>query len=258
MKMLFLVLVLFVSSVQASEISIPHQEKEVGAGLWMKRLVKYQLPSGPVPARGWPVVILYQGTMAPVQFDRKSDAHFGLIHEAELIERLLDNGFAVLAPNAIFKVGWVTNVARVGYEFTSDYVFISNILKEIETGGFGPLDSKTLFAAGISSGGYNTSRMAVSFAGRFKALAIHSGSYATCLGASCVVPVAMPADHPPTLFLYGAHDDLVPRWTVDEYYNALRTSGVRTELYINETAGHEYFPESPEKIVEWFKSCLTN
>ncbi|MCP4500742.1 MAG: hypothetical protein GY822_12345 [Deltaproteobacteria bacterium] len=75
---------------------------------------------------------------------------------------------------------------------------------------FGPLDDQRLFAIGISSGGYMTSRMAVSYPGRFVALAIVAGGHATCSGPICNLPDALPRDHPPTVFLHGKQDVVVP------------------------------------------------
>jgi len=76
------------------------------------------------------------------------------------------------------------------------------ILSEINNpnGIFGHLNNKNKFATGISSGGCMTSRMAVSYEGEFRALAIAAGSYATCGGILCVIPIFLPRDHPPTLF----------------------------------------------------------
>jgi len=123
------------------------------------------------------------------------------------------------------------------------------ILKEISNpdGMFGYLDYKRKFATGISSGGYMTSRMAVSYAGsfifsflffkkkknshfnslllnillgEFLSLAVAAGSYATCAGPLCVVP-NLPLNHPPTLFLHGGLDPIVPQFTMETYADKL-------------------------------------
>ena len=78
------------------------------------------------------------------------------------------------------------------------------------TAAFGPINTTRLYAMGISSGGFMTSRMAVSYPGKFRALADHSGSYATC-SDTCTVPTPLPSNHPPTLFLHGDTDAIVPR-----------------------------------------------
>ena len=240
------------SSGEQKTIDIPYREQEIGAGPLMSRNVKFQIPQGRRPRSGWPAVVIYQGTNLPVQFRSFSTDAFGQYYETVLIKMLLENGFAVLAPPAIWDVGWVTNIATVGFEVTSDYFFIQNVLKAVEHGVFGPLDMTRIYATGISSGGYNTSRMAVSFPGRFRALAIHSGSYATCLGAVCQVPSELPKDHPPTLFLYGEKDFQIPKWTVNDYYQSLKKNHIPTHVLSDPNCGHEWCSGSPAAIVEWF------
>lgn len=235
-----------------NEIVIPYQETMISAGPLMSRNVQFQVPVGNPPPQGWPVVIMFQGTKQPVEFSRSRDAEYGFIYEVYLIKILLENGYAVLAPRAIFNYGWVTNIAQIGYRFTSDYFFIDNILNEIKNGHFGHLDFKKVYATGISSGGYNTSRMAVSFPGRFRALAIHSGSYATCLAELCRVPKNLPKDHPPTLLLYGDKDGSVPRWSVENYFDSLLKNNISTQFYSDSECGHEWCKNSPIKILNWF------
>lgn len=126
------------------------------------------------------------------------------------------------------------------------------IFERIEDGDFGPLDSTSLFATGISSGGYMTSRMAVSYPGRFRALAIHSASYATCSGPLCSVPEDLPADHPPALFLHGELDPTVPVATMRAYADALSAQGTPVETVIDPAGGHEWIAEAPIEIPAWF------
>ena len=96
------------------------------------------------------------------------------------------------------------------------------ILEEISNpnGLFGHLNYKRKYATGISSGGYMTSRMAVSYGGEFRSLVVAAGSYATCAGPICIVP-RLPNDHPPTLHLHGGSDLIVPPFTMEMYYDAL-------------------------------------
>ena len=59
---------------------------------------------------------------------------------------------------------------------SNDHAFRTpKIFDAIAAGTFGPLNSNRLFATGIER---ITSRMAVSYPGKFKALAIAAGSYA--------------------------------------------------------------------------------
>jgi predicted esterase len=98
-----------------------------------------------------------------------------------------------------------------------------------------------------------TSRMAVSYPGVFRALAIQSASYATCLGAACVVP-PLPKDHPPTLLLHGQLDATVPLFTAQLYDEALKQGGFSRELFVDPAAGHEWLAVAPEKVTGWFQS----
>ena len=99
-----------------------------------------------------------------------------------------------------------------------------------------------------------TSRMAVSYEGRFRALAVHSASYATCLSSVCNVPSQLPADHPPTLILQGAKDKLVPIATAQSYHDALVASGIETSMIVDPVAGHEWLLVSPQRITDWFST----
>merc|ERR1712013_958838 len=108
---------------------------------------------------------------------------------------------------------------------------LTHIFKKIEAGSFGPLDISNMHATGISSGGYMTSRMAFSYPGRFRSLAIQSGSYFYCAGPICANPKnGLPKDHPPTLFLHGDLDPIVPGFTERKYFELANASGVKTKL----------------------------
>jgi dipeptidyl aminopeptidase/acylaminoacyl peptidase len=126
------------------------------------------------------------------------------------------------------------------------------MLDQMSAGQFGAIDMTRLYATGISSGGYMTSRMAVSYPGRFRALAIESGSYATCLGPLCTIPSSLPTDHPPTLFLHGDADTIVPIATARAYYDALVSQGIEAKFIEDPTAGHQWIPEAPDAVTSWF------
>ena len=149
---------------------------------------------------------------------------------------------------------WDTNVPpwSVAWSGSPDDQFMLALFDAINAGAFGQLDADRLYATGISSGGYMTSRMAVSYPGRFKALAIQSASYATCSGPLCAVPQSLPADHPPTLFLHGAIDATVPIWTMYPYRDALEDAGHVVSTVVHTTAGHEWIHEAPDAVVAWF------
>lgn len=96
-----------------------------------------------------------------------------------------------------------------------------------------------------------TSRMAVSYPGKFRALAVAAGSYATCGGPLCVVP-ELDVGHPPTLFLLGGQDPAVPQSTVTVYHDALLAAGIATRLVVDPQVGHAWIPASPDEIDVWF------
>jgi poly(3-hydroxybutyrate) depolymerase len=210
--------------------------------------VTYQVPLGTPPGTGWPVVFFFQGSFFPgsLAFAADKGSLFGQYNLTLTVKRLLDSGYAVLSPNALDSgdTFWQTNIPpwSVLWDTSSDNAFLLAIFAGIRDGIFGPLDSTHLYAMGISSGGFMTSRMAVSYPGTFRALAIESASYATC-NALCLVP-ALPSDHPPTLFLHGLLDTVIPVPTMEVYRDALLRDGHEAKTIIDPTAGHEWIPEA--------------
>jgi poly(3-hydroxyoctanoate) depolymerase len=223
------------------------------------RDVHWQLPSGQPPTAGWPAVLLFQGSFLPAGhfWSTFLEAPFGIWHQVLLVESLLSSGFAVITPEAHFEGGtyWDTNIPPYNllWETAPDHYFMLDILAHLELGGFGPIDTARLYAAGFSSGGYMTSRMAVSYPGTFRALAIQSASYATCAGATCFVP-DLPPDHPPTLFLHGNKDTVVPLFTMTAYADKLALQETMTAQVVEPDTGHEWFPAGPGAITDWFLS----
>ena len=223
-----------------------------------RRDVHWQVPVGTAPAGGWPAVVMYSPSLysADLAWSASLLLPAGAYHETDTIRRLLDNGFAVLTPESHLAgfTFWDTNVPLVDYERSLDKAFVEDILRGIDAGTFGPLNGRRLFATGMSSGGYMTSRMAVSHRGRFRALAVQSASYATCLGPLCSVPADLPDDHPPTLFLHGQIDVVVGIGTMYPYRNGLDAQGTPTRTVTSRFAGHEFLPAAPGEIVAWFRA----
>lgn len=222
------------------------------------RRVYYALPQGTPPAGGWPVVLMFQGSFfnAELCFQGQRLEPFGAYYQVLTVKQLLEAGFAVLAPQTHLDgiTFWDTDIPPFSFawDLAPDNALMLAIFAGIEGGTFGSLNPKSLYATGISSGGYMTSRMAVSYPGKFKALAIQSASYATCpVGPLCAVP-ALPKDHPPTLFLAGLLDPLVPLWTVQAYYNRLTAKGIKTQLIVDGLASHQWIPAAPNAVVDWF------
>lgn len=213
-------------------------------GSTLYRQVRWQVPEGTPPAGGWPVVFYYMGTTPAGSslvnpFVQSASASFGSVYATRAIHELLDDPnntgrkYAVIAAEAPLNNGmqfWHTNAVQP-YSASADYCFFPAFFSAISGGSYGAASQYNMgrrFAFGISSGGYNTSRMAVTFnsGGNFKALAIVAASYATCAGPSCSVPSTLPANHPPTKFWHGTADNTVPISTMRPYHDRLVARGV--------------------------------
>lgn len=220
------------------------------------RTVTYELPLGTAPADGWPVVIFYQGSFVPGAraFAASTTASFGQYELTSTIKALLDRGYAVIAPNARNdgSLYWQSNVPPYATNWSGcdDDVLVQQLVAATADHTFGPLNTSRRYAMGISSGGFMTSRMAVSYPGTFRALVVASGSYATC-GVTCRVP-ALPADHPPTLFLHGEDDRTVPVSSMTPYRDKLTAEGFTVDAVIRPGAGHEWLPEGKTVVPDWF------
>lgn len=222
------------------------------------RQVHWQVPLGDPPEDGWPVAVLFQGSLFTAELFwvvLDVDA-FGYWNQGQVTRSLLDSGFAVITPEA--HVGgatfWDTNIPPFSllWETSADHQFMLDLFDAMDAGEFGPLDADRWYASGISSGGYMTSRMDEAYRDRFSALAVHSASYATCGGPLCVVP-SLSADHLPTLFLHGGADLIVPVGTMDTYHQRLVDLGVPTSRIVQPGAGHGWIDAAPDAIVDWFR-----
>ncbi|MCM5678251.1 hypothetical protein M8A51_01770 [Schlegelella sp. S2-27] len=238
-------------------------------GMPISRHVRYEVPEGTPPAGGWPVVFYYNGFVAvgsPQQnpFDSRWWEPFGAVYGSRVLHELLDDPrgtgkkYAVIAAEAP-TVGfvtqfWDTNVP-FPYEYSSDACFLPDLFEEAKMGAYGPVDMTKRYAFGISSGGYNTSRMAVTFNknSEWSALAIVAGSYATCSGPLCFIPDKLPSNHPPTKFYHGVFDFVVPVTTMNRYHEKLKSQGVPTDRELH-YGGHEFGPPTVGRsgIKAWF------
>jgi len=224
------------------------------------RSVYYELPMGTPPARGWPIAFMFSGSFASADyaFYARSSDPFGAYYQALATKRLLDAGFAVIAPSTHFggRTFWDTNdpLFAADWRRSPDDAFMRVIFAAIDQGELGPLDAAREYACGVSSGGYMASRMGVTYPARFHAIAIQSASYATCSGPLCYPPSPLPADHPPTLFLHGARDLVVPIETMTRYRDALERAGRPTQTIVDPSAGHGWISAAPDAIVAWFSA----
>ncbi|MCA8888697.1 MAG: hypothetical protein KDA46_07715 [Parvularculaceae bacterium] len=250
-------------------------------GVPLGRGVRYQAPEDAPPPGGWPVAFYYNGT-SPADtnpFVQDANASFGAGYVPQVIHELLDdpNGtgkkYAVIAPeppqSAVLLEFWNTNLP-VPYSTTCDYDFFPDFFSEIKSGKYGSASRYNMnkrYAFGISSGGYNSSRMAVTFnqakkwyqscsewcnKDTWKAIAIVSASYANCTGPACYVP-GLPSNHPPTKFWQGVFDFIVPKWTAELYHEDLQDDGVATE-FVEHDGGHEFTAEAigADGVKAWF------
>jgi dienelactone hydrolase len=256
------------------DIACDHVSATIGG-----RALDYETPLGAPPQGGWPVVLVYQGSLlspnnatilAPHGMwmtqanDAANDGAFQdyvineLVTQTTILKRLLDGGYAVITPTADGGgFAWDTNFPpwSTSWSGSPDDLFLQTLYAAIDGGQLGPLSSTRWYATGVSSGGFMTSRMAVSYQGRFRSLVIAAGSYASCPGGdpACVVP-SLPADHPPTLFLQGGQDVLVPEAEMRVYYDALVADGLTTTAKVDPTMLHGWLFTSPDDILGWFQA----
>ena len=226
-------------------------------GYYIPRAVRWQVPEGTPPAGGWPVAFYFAGTQPSDYnhaFDRDYGETFGLEYEPQIIRELLDapNGgtkYAVIVADPPATSGswqyWHTNVVNP-YSASCDAQFFPDFFGEIKSGSYGAAsqyDMNKRYAYGISSGGFNSSRMAVTYnsgtgnANTWKALGIVAASYATC-SYSCGTIPTLPTNHPPTKFWHGQNDGIVPISTMYAYFNKLVQGGFTTQKLENPN-GHQ-------------------
>jgi len=242
-------------------------------GYYIPRAVRWQVPEGTPPAGGWPVAFYYAGTQPSDfnhAFDRDYGEAFGLEYEPQIIRELLDDPYltgkkyAVIVADPPATSGswqyWHTNVVYP-YSASCDYQFFPDFFGEIKSGSYGTASQYNMnkrYAYGISSGGFNSSRMAVTFnsgtgnANTWKALGIVAASYATC-SYSCGSIPTLPANHPPTKFWHGQNDAIVPITTMYAYFNKLIQGGFTTQK-LEHAGSHELTADNlgASGIKAWF------
>ncbi len=232
-----------------------------------ERRVLWQVPTGEPPVGGWPAVLAFHGTNDPADkmfswnYYSYVDQAFGGYYQLKTMQGLLEAGFAVIAPRARLLPGgiyWDTNIEPYvsSWETAPDALFVERIFEEAEAGTFGSLDPDRWYATGLSSGAYMSSRMAIEYPDRVRAVALQSGSYATCLSSfPCNVSASdLPDDHPATLLMAGYWDGLVPLSTIEEYEAALDENGTESTLEVVGWASHQWTSNSPGWVLEWFST----
>jgi poly(3-hydroxyoctanoate) depolymerase len=242
-------------------------------GYYIPRPVRWQVPEGTPPAGGWPVAFYYAGTQltdTSSAFQRNYGDPFGVEYEPQIIHELLDDPhgtgkkYAVFVADPPASSGWLqywhTN-SVYPYSASCDYDFFPDFFGEIKNGSYGAASQYNMskrYAYGISSGGFNSSRMAVTFnsgsgnANTWKALGIVAASYATCSYACGSIPT-LPANHPPTKFWHGQNDGTVPITTMYAYFSKLLQGGFVTQK-LEHPQGHQFTVDmiGPSGIKAWF------
>ena len=231
----------------------PFQSIKFGS---QRRQVVWQIPNGNPPAEGWPVVLLFHGSIfgAETSFSGDEGEAFSPYNGAMNVKALLDSGYAIIAPQGDGLAGaWDTNFPPYSTSWTlsNDHALMVELFEAADAGEFGALDASRWYAMGISSGGYMTSRVAIEYPGRFAAIAINAGSYMTCTNVLCLVP-EQDSGHPPTLFLHGQLDPAVPVATMKSYDRKLNEAGVETKVIIDPDVFHAWLAEGQVEIPRWF------
>jgi poly(3-hydroxybutyrate) depolymerase len=236
------------------DVACAHQSTTIGG-----RTVVYETPLGTPPEFGWPVVVMLQGSLVGPDLMWSAKAADALatfaMPQTLAIKALLDAGYAVITPEADANaLAWDTNIPPWDLDWNPapDNLFMLQLFSAMDAGDLGPLDHSRWYGTGVSSGGYMTSRLAIAYTSRFKALAIAAGSYATCGGPVCSIPDALPPNHPPTLFLHGGMDPLVPPSTMTPYHDKLAAMGIATQIVIDPQFTHGWIPATPAQLVRWF------
>jgi len=228
------------------------------------RSVYFQVPEGPAPSNGWPFAVFFQGSFAGPSLDWSLSTRdpFNAILQIDTFWALLSAGIAVLAPAAIDDLFWETNIPpydvlpNLWYQ-SDDHAMIVELLSAADNASLPfnvPLDVDNAFAFGISSGGYQSSRVAVDMPSWFRAVVVANGAYMTCGGPVCSTPRTVSPNHPPTRILYGLIDPVVPAYTSLDYLKTLQRSNVTSDAIECALCVHEWIPDSAVAVVSWFNA----
>jgi poly(3-hydroxybutyrate) depolymerase len=269
---------------RCSPAADPYAEGDVACDANLVQLqgrdVYWQTPEGsPDKAEGFPVVILYHGMLvyAENSWHRTDDDRYEVQNKRAVVASLLDNGFAVITPDAVRDRGaWQTSLLGampwnpwVGttaeelnfWDRSDDYPLVMDMLEGVLDGTFGNVSSANIHGVGFSSGGFMTSRMAFSHSGVFKSLSLMAGSYYYCWGGPPELIACPPAEpalqplveaHPPTLFLHGETDRTVPARSSETYYDQLLQNNIPTRR-VTEDESHIWLASAAEEITAWVR-----
>ncbi|MBL4795665.1 MAG: hypothetical protein JKY24_09260 [Pseudomonadales bacterium] len=204
--------------------------------------VDYFLPNGCAPEAGWPVVWRFHGgggNLSGSQY--KADGYSPTLtrpsrgNAARVIKKLLESGFAVLAPHATSYLNWQTNWPWP-YNWSNDYRFFTRFIADMKDSQVTSpeylklFDVGNMFAVGHSDGGAQASRMDRTWNEDFKAIALSEGMWSRCIAliTSCN-PVHIDWQHLPTLFMHAEADPTAQIVLAEIYANALETADYPVE-----------------------------
>lgn len=197
------------------------------------------------------VIVLHGRTQdADVWFDGSSDQN-------SFTAEALKQGFLVIAPDSISP--YCKSAKQWDYTTRSiDFSFIESIFSWAEDS----LGAEKIYIIGISSGGFMTERLAITYPKTINAVVIHSAGSPdnAILETSGVCGVkfntntlSIPTTHPPTYLLHGQTDRIVDYEIGRNLYTGLVASGIKTEMYTKPMGRHQWFSEQNRTILEWLK-----
>lgn len=190
-------------------------------------------------------------------------------HQGIFTQKAINLGYAVIAPDSIEP----TCPGEKHWAYTTgdtvDLQFFNNIFAWIENNP--NLDSSRVYIAGISSGGFMTSRLALNIGtSKIKGVVVHSAGdadYSSITSANNCntalnqnIPTNIPSTHPKTLLINGINDQLDPVIMGENYYSALTTAGISANIIkVNCGSGtehlicHDWFNENDYTILNFFE-----
>lgn len=189
-----------------------------------------------------------KGQEVDVMFDGQSN-------QSSFTNEALRRGFLVIAPDSIEPI--CEGVKQWDHTNQSiDFPFFENIFSWT-TNAWG---AEKIYVVGMSSGGFMTERLALTYPQMIDAVVIHSGGSPengpinkneTCKLDFNTNALSIPTTHPPTYILHGDSDRLVDYEIGLNLYTNLIKSGIETEMYTKKWGRHLWFSDHNVAILEW-------
>lgn len=250
------------------------------------RTYLFETPQDTCPENGWPIVMLFHPAIV--------NAGFWFADRIELTQMLLNNGFAVVAPEAKWLSGacpggrlcWIPgyrwnqsdmptddNIINQEYDFNDDLVFVHDLLTLFESDV--TLDHSQVFLSGYSSGCAIVMMASAVFRDLYdfqiKAGVINAAGYPNPSTGS--LDLYITNDHPPILINHGLHDKIHDEQGAVDYFNDLCLSDDDETPLVNclnvrmvckgkllKRCGHAWIDQYNDANLEWFeffRNCTT-